>query len=351
MAESYIGFAPTQVKVTGPRLSRARLGDFTSDDKCVEQCRRNGARLCRALPEPVRVPTLGAMDVKRISLSLLLLGLSLCPDTGAGAETSSELRRALLFHASFDHRLDADFAVGDPRLYTAPTGNRLQARAGLSESDLVVHARGEGRFGDALRFTRKMRPVVFFKGDKNLGYKTNEWSGALSCWLRLDPDKDLQPGYCDPLQFVAQAWDEGNMFLEFSKDHTPRHFRFAMQPQKKSWNPQNRGWEDFAENERPMIAVHQPPFRHDKWTHVVFCFGNVNTGDKDGWGRLYLDGKEQGAFTDWKLVFNWDESRSALTLGLSYIGWIDDVAVFKRPLSEAEVRTVHALRNGVRDLK
>ena len=76
----------------------------------------------------------------------------------------------------------------------------------------------------------------------------------------------------------------------------------------------------------------------------------MNSGKKDGWGRLYLDGQDQGAFTDWNLVFNWDESRSALTLGLNYVGGIDDVAVFNRPLTNAEVATLHRLKDGVRGL-
>ncbi len=84
-----------------------------------------------------------------------------------------QLRSALLLQAAFDGRVDADFAVGDPRVYTAPNGNRAQAVPGLPESNLVVHAVGQGRHGDALRFTRKMKPVVFFKGDKNLGYRSN----------------------------------------------------------------------------------------------------------------------------------------------------------------------------------
>ena len=260
------------------------------------------------------------------------------------------LRSALLLHASFDGGLDADFAVGDKTLYTAPTGNRSQARAGLPDGSLVVHTPGAGRFGDALHFTKKMRPTVFFKGERNLGYRTNGWSGAVSLWLRLDPDKDLEPGYCDPLQFVAQGWDEGNMFIEFSKDHTPRHFRYAILPVKKSWNPTNRGWEEWPDKERPMVPVYRPPFTRAGWTHVVFCFGNINSGRKDGFGRLYLDGKDQGAFENWSIPFNWDESRSALTLGLSYIGWIDDVAVFNRPLTGAEVRAVFELPGGLRSL-
>ncbi len=281
-------------------------------------------------------------------LSLLLVAAG-CR-TWIGSGSSINLRPALLLHASFDNGLDADFAVGDPKLYTAATGNRSQAQPGLPESNLVVHAKGEGRHGHALHFTQKMRPTVFFQGDKNLGYSTNGWSGAVSLWLRLDPDKDLPPGYCDPLQFVAQGWDEGNMFIEFSKDHTPRHFRYAIQPVKKTWNPTNRGWEDFADKDRPMVPVYKTPFTHDGWTHVVFCFGNINSGTTNGYGRLFLDGEDRGAFVDWPIAFNWDVSKSALTLGLSYVGWLDDVAVFNRPLITAEVRAIYKLKDGIRSL-
>jgi hypothetical protein len=290
------------------------------------------------------------MNCTRFALACAsLLGLA---GTVSVAEAASQaaLRSALLLHASFDGRLDADFAVGDARLYHALTGDRSQAKPGLPEGGLVVQATGVGRHGDALHFTKKMRPTVFFQGAKNLGYSTNGWSGAVSLWLRLDPDKDLEPGYCDPLQFVAQGWEEGNMFIEFSKDHTPRHFRYAILPVKKTWNPTNRGWEEIPDRERPMVPVIRPPFTHDGWTHVVFCFGNINSGKKDGFGRLYLDGKDQGAFENWALSFNWEVDKSALTLGLSYIGWIDDVAVFNRPLTATEVHTLHGLKNGAKSL-
>jgi hypothetical protein len=281
----------------------------------------------------------------RIAVALIVTtGFGLVLEAAGQEPVLATLRRAVLFHASFDRGIDADFAVGDPKIYTATNGNRAQARPGLPDSNLVVLAQGEGRQGAALHFTTKMRPVVFFRGERNLGYKTNDWSGAVSLWLRLDPDQDLQPGYCDPLQFVAQGWDEGNMFVEFSKDHTPRHFRYAILPVKKTWNAANRGWEDIPDKERPMVPVDKPPFTHDGWTHVVFCFGHINSGKKDGWGRLYLNGEDKGAFENWPIAFHWDEGRSALALGLNYIGWIDDVAVFNRPLTALELRLIQRVK-------
>ena len=83
---------------------------------------------------------------------------------------------------------------------------------------------------------------------------------------------------------------------------------------------------------------------------ISFCFGNINSGKKDGFGRLYLDGKDQGTFENWPVAFNWDERQSALTLGLSYIGWMDDVAVFNRPLTTGEVRVINRLPQGIKSL-
>lgn len=272
-----------------------------------------------------------------------ILAIAVTP-SGEAQETAKpqgSLRSVLLLHASFDNGIDADFAAGDTKIYTAPTGNRKEAKAGLPEGDLVRHVKGDDEHGGALKFTKKMKPVVFFQGEKNIGYQTKDWNGAVSLWLKLDPDKDLEPGYCDPMQFVAQDWGEGNMFIEFSKDHTPRHFRYALLPVTKHWNPSGAKWEEIPESKRPMVAVHKPPFVSDRWTHIVFSFGNVNSGKDDAWGKLYLNGEYQGEFHGFDGVFNWDVSQSALTLGLSYIGMLDELAVFNRPLTDAEVKSIY----------
>ncbi|MBI4621894.1 MAG: hypothetical protein HY736_01575 [Verrucomicrobia bacterium] len=262
------------------------------------------------------------------------------------------LREALAFHASFDRSADADFARGDRRIYTAADRNkRDDSPPGLPAEDLVRIARGEGRFGDALEFRKKMKPQVFFRGGANLGHQPKNWNGSVSLWLRLDPEKDLEPGYCDPFQIYAQAWTEGNMFVEFSKDHTPRHFRFGLMAVTKFWNPHNRKYEEMPEAERPIVAVHRHPFRRDRWTHVLVTFANINSGAADGRGTLYLDGAKIGSFTGWNNTFNWDVTKSALTLGLNYTGFLDDVAIFDRELTDHEVRAVFALPHGVGGLQ
>jgi hypothetical protein len=267
------------------------------------------------------------------------------------APAPAALRSALVFHAPYDTSADAALARGDPRVYTAADrAKRAGAPAGLPAGDDVRIVADAGRYGGALEFRRKIKSQVFYQGGENLGYQPKEWQGSVSLWLRLDPDRDLEPGYCDPFQFVGQAWNEGNLFIEFSKDHTPRHFRFAIMAVTRFWNPQNRKWEEMPEPERPMTAVHRPPFTRERWTHVLVTFARINSGAPDGRGTLYLDGVRQGTFTGWNHTFNWDVSQSALTVGLAYTGLIDDLAVFNRELDDAEARAVFALPGGIASL-
>jgi hypothetical protein len=261
------------------------------------------------------------------------------------------LREAMTFATTFDQGLDAEFAKGDGKLYHAANSrSRTNAVPGLPEGELVKRAEGTGRFGAALEFTKKMNPVVFYKGQTNINYTPEGWNGTASFWMRLEPDKDLEPGYCDPLQYVAQTWTEGAMFVEFSKDETPRHFRYAIMAQHKLWNPNNRKWEEIPAVERPMVQVQKPPFSREKWTHVVFTFEHANTGRKDGIGKLYLDGEFQGSFTGFNNTLNWDPAQSALNLGLAYVGFLDEIVLFDRALSAQEVKMVYHLPNGAKDL-
>src|SRR5262245_30672306 len=111
-------------------------------------------------------------------------------------EAKAKLARALTLHASFDDRLDADYSTGDKTCYVA--GSDLKPAAPTAEVKLAPDA---GRFGGALHFTKKnnFRPAFKDTGGM-LGYNDKNWSAAVSVWLRLNPDQDLEPGYCDPVQ-------------------------------------------------------------------------------------------------------------------------------------------------------
>jgi hypothetical protein len=254
------------------------------------------------------------------------------------------LREALTFAASFDTGTNAEFAKGDRRVYHASSGDRKDPKPGLVAGEVEV-AKGAGRLGgDALRFRKKSNRVVFYRAAGNVDYRKTDWSGTVSFWLSLDPEKDLEPGYCDPIQITEKAWNDAGLWVDFSKDETPRHFRLGAFADLKVWNPTNRDFEKLPEAEKPMSTVTRPPFGRGKWTHVAITFERFNTGKSDGLAKLYLDGAFQGAVSGRDQTWSWDVERAAIQLGLSYVGLFDDLTIFRRALSDAEIRTLHGLR-------
>ena len=161
---------------------------------------------------------------------------------------------------------------------------------------------------------------------------------------------DLEPGYCDPIQIVGDDLKKGFIFLEFSKDETPRYFRYAIRPLFHIWNPDNVTWADIPFDKRPMVQVDRPQFSREAWTHVVFTLENVNNKSEKQAGRLYMNGELQGAIENWDLTFGWHPSQVLLVLGASYVGHMDDLAVFNRLLSAEEVKQLYRLKKGVREL-
>jgi hypothetical protein len=267
------------------------------------------------------------------------------------AEPSAEsVRRALTFHASFDGQADADVARGDRRLYTASSFQRTDVKAGLHRADVEI-AKGQGKYGDALRFRTNDKAIIFFQAEQNIAYRPKDWSGTIAFWLSLDPDKDLKPGYCDPIQITDKKWDDSAFFVDFTKDDTPRHFRLGIYSDYKVWNPEGIKFDLLPAAAKPLSdEVARPPFARNKWTHVLFTFSGLNTGMAAGTGVLYLDGKPAARIRNRKLTLTWEPSRAVIMLGLSYIGLYDDLAIFDRALTAEEVELVYRLDGGVRSL-
>ncbi|WZO97685.1 family 16 glycoside hydrolase [Isosphaeraceae bacterium EP7] len=310
----------------------------------------NYADRTRPLPArgPIMLQTHGG-EIRWRNIFVREIGAEEAKETlrAAEAETKASLSRALTLHASFDNGLDADFARGDKTCYVQQ-GKNLLAAAPTAEVRLSPEA---GRFGGGLIFTKKNEFRPAFKDSGVLGYNDKGWNATVSVWLRLNPDLDLEPGYCDPVQIVGDDSKKGYIFLEWSKDETPRYFRYAIRPLFQIWNPTNVQWADIPFEKRPMVQVAKASFSRDTWTHVVFTLENVNDKSKPQVGRLYLNGKAQGAIENWDLTFAWDPAQVLLVLGASYVGQMDDLAVFNRALNADDVRMLHGLKGGVRDLR
>ena len=261
------------------------------------------------------------------------------------------LGKALTLHASFDSGPNADFARGDKTLYTYTTAQQ-RAQGGVVglPDDSIKITQGSGRFQNALLFTKKTNVRPYFKDGGNIGFNANDWNYSVSVWLRITPDVDLEPGYCDPVQFVGNDSNKGFIFLEWDKDSKPRYFRYAIRPLLEIWDPAKVGWAALPFDKRPMVQVERAPFSHARWTHVVFTAEHINSKSAKPSGRLYIDGQLQGAIENWDLRIDWNPDAALLVLGAAYIGHLDDLAVFNRGLSADEVKALFALPNGVRDV-
>ena len=244
---------------------------------------------------------------------------------------------ALLLHASFDSGVDADTAKGDKKLYTATSyKDRGDAKPGLHHSD-ASHVPGRGRNGTgALEFRKKNEKAVYFQGAGNTNYAAGNLSGTVSFWLKLDPETDLAPGFCDPIQITDEAYNDSAIWVDFTKDEKPRHFRLGVFGELKVWNPQNLPPDKFPAFAKRLVAVKKTPFAKDKWTNVAITFDRLGSGN--GTATLYLNGQSQGTTESIPERFEWDQARSAIRLGVNYVGLFDDLTVFSRPLTAAEVK-------------
>ena len=130
-----------------------------------------------------------------MKLRLLLLTLIASAAIKA-ADALQPLRQALTLHASFDRGLDADFSRGDPKIKFAGVPKGQPAGPG----EFITIVPGAGRFGGAMHVTKKNPIRPYYAGPGAINYNSADWSGSVSVWLRLTPDEDLEPGYCDPAE-------------------------------------------------------------------------------------------------------------------------------------------------------
>ena len=291
--------------------------------------------------------------------SVLAVWLGACSDGGIVEPTADEpspevanltgdLRQALTFHASFDNGADADWARGNRRIHTAPSYEALdQATPGLGNP--AVEILGDaGRFGDALQFAERNRHAIYYEADDNVSYSAAGWSGTVSFWLSLDPATDLEPGFCDPIQITDAAYNDGAVWVDFTPEN-PRQFRLGVFGDLEVWNPDGLGPDANPTFDDRLVVVETPPFAGGVWTHVVITHSGLGTPD-GGAATLYLDGEKVETRTGIQEPFTWEPGRGAIRLGVNYVGLFDELSLYDRALTDAEVRVLHGLERGVTEL-
>ncbi len=253
------------------------------------------------------------------------------------SQSPDPLQDHVVFLSTFDGTTTASIAKGDGRLFTAKNRPAInEAEPGLHDPAVTL-APGKGLVGDAIEFKEKERLLTFYQAEGNVAYSTTSWSGCISFWMQLDPAKDLEPGFCDPIQITDSGYNDAAIWVDFTEDN-PRDFRLGIIGDLVAWNPNDAPPENNPEFERRLVTVTDPPFARGKWTHVVINFSRFNSDQ--GESQFYIDGEARGTLrvTD---PFTWKENQARIMLGLNYIGLFDELAIFDRPLSAGEVRKVY----------
>ncbi len=262
--------------------------------------------------------------------------------------TNLELRKALTFYASFDNGVKADFALGDAEMYTIPNRKAVDSvKVGLHKPDIKLEE-NKGKFGSGLVFTERSKGYIYYPSPKNISYDSINWNGAISFWLSLDPAKDLEPGYCDPIQITDVSYNDAAIWVDFTKEN-PRDFRLGVIGDRDIWNPNPEG----PDNENPIFnkrltGVQNPPFGTGKWTHILINFSGLNT--KEGKASLYMNGELKGTRENIDTPFTWELDKSNIYLGLGYIGLMDELSIYSRSLTDKEITTLYQLENGVHSI-
>jgi hypothetical protein len=260
--------------------------------------------------------------------------------------TADRLKEALTFYASFDTGVHADFSMGDSLMYTVSNRNALDSsKVGLHKPD-ISRQEGKGRYGAGLQFTEKSKGYIYYRSPGNIAYSPENWNGAISFWLSLDPATDLEPGFCDPIQITDVRYNDASIWVDFTENN-PRDFRLGVIGDRNIWNPEGLQEEDDLFLPQ-LVPVSQPPFAKGEWTHVLINFSGLNTDS--GETSLYLNGELQGTRSEITDPFTWELEQSNIFLGLSYIGLMDDLSVYNRALTENEIEALVALDNGVRTI-
>jgi hypothetical protein len=262
----------------------------------------------------------GADRIKTVFIDDMSLRASDSPSAAKPAAPPAKRKTndpGLIFHASFDKGLDADFAKGD---------GRAGVQSGL---ECVVP---DGIHGSCLRLSENGSVSYYTGGNFNAG------EGALSVWIN--------PARSQPLEKIKSLkWWAGSYFwTEFNFTDYNR-FSFGMDLPKNDSGIFNTFFQ--TENGGVSASGERPAFRHSavesvagEWHHVAATW--KKGGGEEGKDRrvFYFDGAPRNAVSDAALP---PVVRGVMTLGCfdpsrQYYGLLDELRIYNRALTAQEIK-------------
>jgi len=278
----------------------------------------------------------------RLSFGFLLLILALYAPLapGAGADEVA-LRNAVLLYASFDDAVRMDFGAGEPVPGTRsvnPEDKKFVFKPGFDAKCFRI-AKGKGISGSCLEVT-DLPPQsgrLHFPAKGNVAFaKDKSWGGAFSVWVNTDPNKLLKTPFSDPVLITQKGLNNGSIWTHFN-DAKPRALQAGTYPSI----PDGQKPIDEDDPKAPLTRLKDAGFKAGEWHHIMLSWDRFNSGKNDGTHTLYVDGKKIGELKDYPIAMDWDIDQARIYFAVNFIGLLDELAVFRRPLSEAEVTLLH----------
>jgi len=286
--------------------------------------------------------------MKNTKINIIILGLLTLQFFSCQVSPSSELKKALTFHSSFDNGTTADFALGDPNIFTA-NGSYVDMKRKLDDIQVGMNnlnhgiVEGKGKFGNAFEFGERNSQVIFYKSKDNLSYNPQNWSGTISFWLSVDPSTDLE-GYTDPIQITDANFNDASIWVDFT-DEDPPSFRLGVIGDKNAWSLDTLNSPFRLEFDKRIIKIEKPSFSRNEWTHILITYEALGTSNS--LASLYLNGQKQGTVSGIDDPFTWELEESNIFLGLGFSGLMDELSIFNKPLTDAQVMEVYQLAGGI----
>jgi hypothetical protein len=253
----------------------------------------------------------------------------------------ARLRKAVTFYASFDEEVRGDAGGGELTLSTRSNHETEKGKFVYEKGfngTLFRVARGKGIAGGALEATDVLprNGRVYFPAKGNIAYRPGGWGGAVSVWVNTDPNRLLKTAFCDPIQITQKGANNGGLWFDFN-NAKPRDLRHGAFPAIAE------GQTGIKEEDAkaPIVRVPGIDWKAGDWHHVVLNWRNFDTGKLDAVSALYIDGKLIGEIEDQPLAMGWELNKTGIYVAVNYIGLLDELAVFGRPLTAGEIERLH----------
>ncbi len=291
------------------------------------------------------------MRARLVGYLIVFVSLAASAATTLADSNEEDLTSAVTFYASFDESVKGDFGGGNLLPSTRsdhPTEKgKYVVEQGFSAKALRI-AKGKGIHGGALEGFDVLprRGRMFFAVKGNLAFKPDGWNGAVSFWLNTDPNTMLKTAFCDPIQITEKSAADGGLWVDFPNTK-PRDMRLG------AFRGLAEGEKPVPESDKnaPLVRLEDVGFKAGDWHHVVMNWQNLDSGKNNAVVALYIDGQRIGALTDREIAMKWNIERTGIYVAVSYIGLLDELGIFNRHLTQAEIQRLHSTPDALAALK